>query len=297
MTIFYRRLPQFDYLRPHSVDAAIAALSDSDPVRNQVFSGGTDLIPKLKSRTIKAPPSVIDLKGIAELDFIEFSPSGGLRIGANAIIRAVASAAAVKNNYSALAQGASLIASNQLQHRGTIVGNVCNAVPSADSAPALLAHRARVLCVGPEGQRWVPLSEFYVTAGVSVLKSKEIVLELCVPPPQPGERSVYLKLAARGRMDLAVVGVAASLVIEDGTVRQATIGLGSAAPVPVRALQAESALLGQRLSDELIEHVAALARDNAHTRSSHRASASYRKEMIAVLTRRALTQLAAQART
>jgi carbon-monoxide dehydrogenase medium subunit len=172
------------------------------------------------------------------------------------------------------------------------VGNICNAVPSADSAPALLAHRAEVVCTGPEGERVVPIADFFVTAGVTVLKTKEIVREIRVPPPSPGERSVYLKLAVRGRMDLAVVGVAAALVMEDGVVRQATIGLGSAAPIPVRAAQVEQALLGQRITPELIEHAAALAMDHSKTRSSHRASARYRTELIGVLTRRALTQLA-----
>jgi len=292
MTIFYRRLPAFDYLRPRTLDDAIAAISESEPVRNQVFSGGTDLFPKLKSRAIKAPPSVIDLKGIAGLDYVAYSPTQGLRLGANAIIREVAKADCVQTGYAALAQGASLIASNQLQHRGTIVGNICNAVPSADSAPALLVHRAEVVCVGPMGERVIPVSDFFVTAGVTVLESREIVREIRIPPPMPGECSAYLKLAARGRMDIAVVGVAVSLVIEDGVIRQAAIGLGSAAPIPVRAMLAEQALLDQRISPELIARAAALARDHSNTRSSHRASASYRKEMIGVLTRRALMQLA-----
>jgi CO/xanthine dehydrogenase FAD-binding subunit len=292
VTIFYRRLPPFDYLRPRTLAEAIAALSELEPVRNQVFSGGTDLLPKLKSRAINAPPQLIDLKGIPGLDGIEFSPEQGLRIGANAIIREVAKADSVNARYTALAQGSSLIASNQLQHRGTIVGNICNAVPSADSAPALLAHRANVVCTGPAGDRIIPLFEFFVSAGVTVLQPREIVSEIRVPPPIPGERSVYLKLAPRGRMDLAMVGVAATLVIEDGLVRHATIGLGSAAPIPVRAVQAEQALVGQRISSELIEHAAALAREHSNTRSSHRASGGYRKEMIGLLTRRALTQLA-----
>ena len=127
MTLFYRRLPKFDYLRPASVAEALAALSPGEPVRNQVFSGGTDLIPKLKSRAIKAPPRVIDLKGIAGLAYIDFHAGEGLRLGANATIREVAQASAVLTHYPALATGAGLIASNQLQHRGTIVGNICNA--------------------------------------------------------------------------------------------------------------------------------------------------------------------------
>lgn len=293
MTLFYRRLPKFDYLRPQTMAEAIAALSSTEPVRNQVLSGGTDLIPKLKSRAIKAPPRVIDLKGIAGLDFIEFCPEDGLRIGANATIREVAKSAKVLANYSALAEGAGLIASNQLQHRGTIVGNVCNAVPSADSAPPLLAHNASIVCAGAGGERTLALNEFFVTAGVTALAPGEIVKEIRLPPPQAGERSTYLKLASRGRMDLAVVGVAALAVVVDGVIRAVRIGLGSAAPVPIRAEQAEAALLNQRVTPELIARAAALAAAHSKTRSSHRASAEYRREMIEVLTRRALTEVTA----
>ena len=291
MTIFYRRLPQFDYLRPATLAEALAALSASEPVRHQVFAGGTDLIPKLKSRAIQAPRRVIDLKGIAGLDRIAFDAEAGLTIGATAAIRDVAQHDAVRRHYGALAEGAALIASNQLQHRGTVVGNVCNAVPSADSAPPLLVHDAQVVCVGPGGERTLALAEFFVDAGVTALGAGEIVTALRLPPPPRGERSVYLKLAPRGRMDLAVVGVAAAMVVEHGVVRRARIALGSAAPVPIRAREAEAALVGQRVDETLVARVAALAAAHSRARDSHRASAAYRREMIEVLLRRALTQL------
>lgn len=291
MTLFYRRMPKFDYLRPASVAEALAALSPGEPVRNQVFSGGTDLMPKLKSRAIKAPPRVIDLKGIAGLAYIDFQPGAGLRVGANTTIREVAQAGAVLTHYPALAMGAGLIASNQLQHRGTIVGNICNAVPSADSAPPLLAHDAQVVCIGASGERCVAIADFFVAPGVTALAAGEIVKELRLPPPPGGERSVYLKLASRGRMDLAVVGVAVTAVVNGGVFQQVRIGLGSAAPIPVRAMQAEMVLKGQRVSAELIARAAAVAAANTTTRSSHRASAEYRGDMIEVLVRRALTQV------
>ena len=290
MTLFYRRMPKFDYVRPGSVAEALAALSPDAPVRNQVFSGGTDLIPKLKSRAIKAPPRVIDLKGIAGLAYIDFKPGEGLRLGANTTIREVAQASVVLTHYPALATGAGLIASNQLQHRGTIVGNICNAVPSADSAPPLLAHDAQVVCVSADGERIVSIADFFVAPGVTALAAGEIVKEIRLPPPPSGERSVYLKLASRGRMDLAVVGVAVTVVVGNGVFQQVRIGLGSAAPIPVRATQAEMALKGQRVSAELIAQAAAIAAANTRTRSSHRASAEYRREMIEVLVRRTLTQ-------
>lgn len=292
MTIFYRRMPAFDYRRPATLAEALAALAPGVPVRDQVYSGGTDLLAKLKSRAVKAPPAVIDLKGIPGLAKVDFDPVRGLAIGANAAIRDVARHPTVVARYGALAQGAALIASNQLQHRGTIVGNICNAVPSADSAPALLVHDTMVVCVSAAGERVLPIADFFVDAGVTALGAAELVTALRLAVPAAGERSAYLKLAPRGRMDLAVVGVAASLVVEHGVVRRARIALGSAAPVPMRALRAEAALVGRRLDAALIDHVASIAAADARTRSSHRASADYRREMLEVLVARALGQLA-----
>ncbi len=292
MTLFYRRMPKFDYVRPETVEEALAALNLGEPVRNQIFSGGTDLIPKLKSRAIKAPTRVIDLKGISGLAYVDFKGGDGLRVGANATIREVAQSRPVLANYTALAVAAGLIASNQIQHRGTIVGNICNAVPSADSAPPLLAHNASVVCIGIAGERTVPIADFFLAPSATALIPGEIVKEIHLPPPAPGERSIYIKLASRGRMDLAMVGVAVVAVVRNSHFEQVRIGLGSAAPVPIRALQAEVALIGKRVTRELIAQAASIAAANTTTRSSHRASAKYRREMIEVLTRRALTQLA-----
>lgn len=294
MVLFYRRLPQFDYVRPRTFADALALLSDDIPVRDQVYAGGTDLVPKLKSRAIKAPPRVIDLKGIPDLDYIRWDAATGLHVGALATIREVARSTLAQECYTALAQGAQLIASNQLQNRGTIVGNICNAVPSADSAPPLLVHDARVICAGRSGERSVPLTEFFVGPSQTSLKPGELVRELCLPPPPPGEHSVYLKLAPRGKMDLAMVGVAAAIVIEGGIICHARIGLGSAAAVPVRAPEAEAALIGRPASPAVIVAAAQTAAAASRTRSSQRASAEYRRMMIEVLVRRAVTHLAAQ---
>lgn len=292
MVIFYRRMPRFDYARARSIEEALELIADEIPLKHQVFAGGSDLLPKLKSRAIKAPRRLIDLKGIAELDYLDWNPEQGLRIGALATSRTVGSSPLVVDRFTALAQGAQQMGSNQLQNRGTIAGNICNAVPSADSAPPLLAHGAQVVCVGAVGERTVELADFFRDAGETVLQQGELVKEIRLPPPERGERSVYLRLAQRGRLDLAIVGVAVSAVLEGGVVRMARIGLGSAAPVPVRAREAESALIDQRLDAELIANAARIASEKSRTRTSHRASADYRRMMIEVLTRRALAGIA-----
>ncbi len=293
MVIFYRRMPRFDYARARSIEEALELIADEVPAKHQVFAGGSDLLPKLKSRAIKAPRRVIDLKGIAELDYLDWNPELGLRIGALATSRTVGLSPLVVDKFTALAQGAQQMGSNQLQNRGTIAGNICNAVPSADSAPPLLAHGAKVICVGAGGERTVEIADFFRGAGETALQPGELVKEIRVPPPERGERSVYLRLAQRGRLDLAIVGVAVSAVVEGGVVRKARIGLGSAAPVPLRAREAEIALIGQRLDAEIIANAAKIASEKSRTRTSHRASADYRRMMIEVLTRRALAALAA----
>lgn len=291
--VFYRRMPRFDYFRPTSVAEALDALDPDVPLKDQVYAGGTDLMPKLKARDIKAPKRVIDLKGITGLDYVSWDESKGLRIGALATVARVAASADVRARYAALFEGASAIASDQIQHRATIVGNVCNAVPSADSIPALLVHGADVVCVGRGGERVVALKDFFLGPGRVALDPAELVKEIVLPPPTLGERTTYLKLAPRGRMDLAVVGAAARVVVVDGIVVAARIALGSAAPIPKRAIEAEATLRDRPLAPETIAEAARLAAAHAVTRGSHRASAEYRRLMLEVLVRRALTNLAA----
>jgi CO/xanthine dehydrogenase FAD-binding subunit len=293
MLVFFRRMPRMDYLRPQSLAEALAAIDPNVPTKHQVYAGGTDLLLKLRSREVKAPPCLIDLKGIRDLDYVTWDLADGLRIGAVASIATVGHAPAVKEKFPALEQGVTVMASDQIQNRGTIVGNVCNAVPSADSIPALLVHDARVVCVGRSGERIVALKDFFLAPGEVALKPGELVKELWLPPPHARERNTYLKLAPRGRMDLAVVGAAASVVVEDGVTRIARIGLGSAGPVPVLAKEAEETLLGRPLDVKTIEQAARIAAQQSRTRSSHRASGEYRQMMIEVLVRRALTSIAA----
>ena len=293
MLVFFRRLPRMDYVRPKSITEVFDVIDPAVPTKHQVYAGGTDLLLKLKSREIKAPAAVIDLKGISDLDYVEWDAQQGLRIGAIATLASVIQSAVVNERFPALAQGVKLMASDQIQNRGTVVGNVCNAVPSANSIPALLVHDAQVVCVSRSGERVLPLKEFFRGPGEVALQPSELVKEIILPPPQRRERNTYLKLAPRGRMDLAVVGAAASLVVEDGITRMARIGLGSAAPVPVHATEAEQALVGRRIDRKIIDEAARLAAEHSHTRSSHRASGKYRRMMIEVLVRRALVQLAA----
>ena len=289
MVTFYRRLPKFEYLRPSTIDEALSLLSQYRG-RAKVIAGGTDILPKLKRREIKAPEYIIDLKGIPDLDYVRYDEVGGLSLGPLATIHAVEASPIVQDKFGVLYQAAESMASTQVRNRGTIAGNICNAVPSADTAPALLTLEADVKLASQMGERVVKIEEFFTGPNETVLTDKEILREIHVPNLPAQSRGVYLKLTPRRSMDLALVGVAAVLVAKDGICDDIRIALGAVAPTPMRARQAEEILRGQKLSDEVIARAAQIAGGECHPISDHRASQEYRCQMVEVLTKRAIRQ-------
>jgi CO/xanthine dehydrogenase FAD-binding subunit len=289
VSICYRRLPKFDYVKPKGVVEALDLLGENKDGRFMVYAGGTDVIPKIKSRMIRVPEMLMDLKGIPDLDYISYDVQCGLRIGALANIYAVANSPLVKKNYQMLSQAASSIASTQVQNRGTIVGNICNAVPSADSAPALLCLDAKVLCVGSKRKRLIDVEAFFEGPNKTVLASDELVKEIQIPPLQG--HGIYIKLSHRSRMDLAVVGVAVYANIRNGIFEDIRVALGAVAPTPLRAKKTEAILMGERASDEGIKRAAATASKEAKPIDDYRASAGYRRMMVEVLVERAIHQV------
>jgi CO/xanthine dehydrogenase FAD-binding subunit len=286
---FYRRLPKFEYMRPGTVDDALAFLSSRKGAA-KLLAGGTDLIPQLKKREIGVPAYVVDLKAIPGLDRISHDESG-LVIGPLAAISAAGMNSLIQEKFTALSQAALSMASPQVRNRGTIAGNICNAVPSADSAPALLALDASVKIKGPKGERIVPLDRFFTGPRATVLEEDEILLEIIVPDQDPLTRSVYVKLSPRHSMDLAVVGVAAAAVMDQGICKEVRIALGAVAPTPVRAPIAEALLRGNAITASLIDEAARNALTQCSPIDDHRASREYRCDMVYAMTRRALTQI------
>ncbi len=288
MVTFYRRLPRFDYVKPKSVEEALKLLDASDDGKVKVFAGGTDVIPKLKGRLIKIPELLVDLKGISELAYLENEEGAGLRIGALATISEVGSAPFVKKRFPMLSQAAKAIASTQVQNRGTIVGNICNAVPSADSAPALLCLGAEVICVSKKGERTIKMEDFFTGPNKTVVGLKEMVKEIRIPKMSESSSGVYIKLSPRSKMDLAVVGVGVMVVRKGGVFKDVKIGLGAVAPTPFRARKAERLLAGAKIDDEVIERAARVASGESKPIDDLRASAEYRRMMVEVLVRRAI---------
>lgn len=290
MALFFRRLPRFKYVAPKSIDEALSILN-AEQEEARLLAGGTDLIPQVKRREVPSPKYVIDLKEIQGLDTIIYDAQSGLRIGALATITKLEQSVEVFTHFPILAQAASLMASPQVRNRGTFVGNICNGVPSADSAPALLALGANLKVRGLEKERDIPLSQFFIGPRKTVLNPDEIVLEITVPTPSSGSCGSYLKLSPRHSMDLAVVGVAVQGTCAGDICSEVSIALGAVAPTPIRAPMAEAMLRGQRVSQELINEVARNTVTQCSPIDDHRASAEYRCDMVHVMTRRALTQV------
>jgi CO/xanthine dehydrogenase FAD-binding subunit len=289
MVTFHRRLPKFDYLAPSTIDEALSMLSQYKG-RAKVIAGGTDILPKLKEREIKAPEYIIDLKGISDLDYIKYDQVSGLDLGALVTIHAVETSPIVQERFGVLCQAAESMASTQVRNRGTLAGNICNAVPSADTAPALLTLEASLKLTSQKGERIVNVDDFFTGPNETVLTDEEILQEIRVPNLPPHSRGRYLKLTPRRSMDLAIVGVAALVIAEDGICNDIRIALGAVAPTPIRAKRAENMIRGQKLSDEVIERAGQIASEECRPISDHRASAEYRCNMVEVLTKQAIKQ-------
>jgi CO/xanthine dehydrogenase FAD-binding subunit len=289
MVTFYRRLPRVEYVQPKTI-GEILVLRAQYAGKGALLAGGTDLMPKLKRREIEAPGYVIDLKGIPDLAYISNAEGDGLRIGALATLRAIETSALIQTTYNILSQTASSMASVQIRNRGTVAGNLCNGVPSADTAPPLLALDATVKLMSQKGERIVPLNDFFIGPNKTVLSDDELLVEIQVPRVLPHSRGVYLKLTQRSAMELAVVGVAVMVSARDGACEDIKIALGAVAPTPIKAKRAEAVLRGQRFSEELIEHTARTAAEESRPIDDHRASREYRRDMVKVLVERALIQ-------
>lgn len=277
----------FEYLRPASLAEACAALRASGDAAG-VLAGGTDLLVQMKDGA-RRPQTVVSLRDVPGLRFVRPEADGGLTIGAATRLVDVETSADVLERFPAIAEAASFIGSVQVRDRATIGGNLCNAAPSADTAPILIAHDAAVTLSDGSGERTLPLEDFFTGPGQSVLETGEIMTSISVPPCSPRSHSKYYK-TFRSAMDCCTVGVAANVVfsLDSGLVDDARLVLGAIAPTPIRARECEAALRGQELDEALIDRVAKLAAEESRPISDVRASAEYRRVLAEVLARRAL---------
>ena len=276
---------RFELALPSTVSDCLAALSDSGEVK--VVAGGTDLLPQMKNGLVK-PVRVVDLSAVPELKVLETGADGALRVGAAVSSRDLELSDAVRTGFTALAEGAGVVGSLQVRNLATVGGNICNAAPSADMAPPVLALDAVAVIAGPDGQRMVPMADFFQGVRRTTIQPGELLVEIRIPALPAGSGSTYLRHTPRRELDIAIVGVATQLTVQDGRGTRARIALGAVAPVPVRATDAEAHLEGKEITPALLDEAAALAVNSASPISDQRGSAEYRRHLVKVLTRRTL---------
>jgi carbon-monoxide dehydrogenase medium subunit len=275
----------FDYAAPRSLAEAINLLSTHP--RARPLAGGTDLLVQLRSG-LKETDLVVDVKQLAELNQITYDPAGGLTLGAAVPCSEIHGSQALRQVYPALAEVASLIGGTQIQNRASLGGNLCNAAPSADSIPLLIALQTTCRIAGPSGAREIKIENFCTAPGRTVLQRGELLVSFHVPSPATSFAARYLRFTPRNEMDIAVAGAGVAVVLEDGVFRSARIALAAVAPTPLLVREAGDWLAGKPVNAESINAAAELARTAARPITDLRGTAEFRRHLCAVLTRRAL---------
>jgi carbon-monoxide dehydrogenase medium subunit len=261
----------------------------------RLLAGGTDLLVQLRAGR-KETDLVVDLKRIPELNALEYDPAGGLTIGAAVPCYRIYRDPTVARAYPALVELASLIGGTQIQGRASLGGNLCNAAPSADSVPLLIALGATCRISGPRGAREIAVEDFCTAPGRNVLQPGELLVSLHLPPPAPHSGARYLRFIPRNEMDIAVAGAGVEVVLDNGKFRSARIALAAVAPTPLFVREAGDALAGQPVNDASIARAADIARASAAPITDMRGTADYRRHICGVLTRRALEAAVQRAR-
>ena len=281
-------LARFEFLSPRSLDEAVDLLAQKGPDAF-VMAGGTDLLVKWQHQLIH-PRTIISLKNIVGLNRISFGPRKGLFIGAAALLAEVAANKTIRRVYPAVAAAAANTANVQIRNMGTVVGNLCNASPAADNAPVLLAMKAELRIVSPDGTRDLPLENFFVGPGVTALQPAEIVASICVPTPPPGSGAAYLHLSARGRVDCSAASVGIFITLKGARVTEARIFIGACGPTPLSMHAAADHLKGKTVTATIAADAGRLAAGESKPISDVRANQAYRSQMVAVLVKRAILE-------
>jgi carbon-monoxide dehydrogenase medium subunit len=287
-----KRTEPFEFYQPASLQEASRILRESGP-GGRFLAGGTDLVIAMKEKGL-VPKYIVDLKRIAGLSGIREQGDGSIAIGALTTMREIEISPLITKKYSFLSQSAAEVGSIQIRNRATVGGNMANATPSADVAPALIALNATAKITGASGDRTVPLEEFFRGPGQTVMGTDEILTEITIPTTGPRLVGEYIKFSPREMMDLAYVGVAVAYNLGDSDKKcdGVRIVLGAVAPTPIRAKRAEAALEGQVLTEALAEKVGQIAAEEAKPISDVRSSADYRRAMVGAMTKRALLNAA-----
>jgi CO/xanthine dehydrogenase FAD-binding subunit len=278
----------FDYEAPATIDQTITLMSKTSG-QSLILAGGTDLLVQLRSSN-KDVDLVIDVKGIPELNQVNYDEVSGLVIGAAAPCSLIYESEPILENFPAIIDAATIIGGKAIQNRASFGGNLCNASPSGDAIGAMMSLGAICNVVGLKGARNIPIEEFCIAPGKNVLAKGEMLISIQIPSPRPNSGSNYLRFTPRAEMDIAVAGVGASIELNSDLDRilSARIALVAVAPTPVLATEASESLIGQRPSRSIFEKAANVAKETISPITDVRGSAAQRKHLIGVLTRRCL---------
>ena len=279
----------FDYAAPQSVDEALSLLSAGNG-NVGVLAGGTDLIAQLKENK-RQIGLLLDLKKIPETTALSFDEGSGLHIGAATACSDIYNFDVVSSRYPALVDCTSLIGSVQIQNRGSLGGNICNASPAADGPPAVIVLGGVCNIIGPNGARSVAAEDFFTGPGQSVLEAGELLISVEFPTPAANSGAFFLRFIPRNEMDIAVANAAVSVVLSDdkSTIESARVAIGAVAPTPLLVADAGAALAGKAVDDEdAIEAACAASRAAAKPITDMRGTIEQRVHLAGVLTRRAI---------
>ena len=286
----------FEYVKPNSVGEAVKLLQEKGDSA-KVLAGGTDLLVQLRGGRYQIE-RLVDVKNIAKLTELAFDPENGLSLGASVPCYQLYSDKRVSRVYPGLIDSATLVGGIQIQGRASIGGNLCNAAPSGDAIPSLIVHGAICDVAGPDGTRSIPVETFCTAPGKTVLQSGELLISLHLPIPESNFGSSYLRFIPRNEMDIAVVGVAASVVLDSTKkkILSSRIALASVAPTPLFIESATKALNGKEISEDSISAAAEISMDSIQPITDMRGPAEFRKHLVGVLTKRALERAIARAK-
>lgn len=282
-------LPKFNYHEPSSVDEATRLMGE---IRGEasVLAGGTDLLVNMKMGKA-SPKHVVSLSRIEELRGAK-REQGALTLGACVTAGELKEHVDIKAEFNGLCQSAGSLGSPLIRNLATVGGNIVTARPAADLPPSLMAYGASLLLKKEKGERLLPLESFFKGPGQTMIEPEEILCAVILNEPPPYSGGAYVKLGVRKALEISIVNVAAFIALDgpNGPVKEARIVLGAVAPFPFRAPSAEAVLMGERPDDELFEKAGTAAAKDAKPIDDFRASAEYRRDMVKVLTRRALKQ-------
>lgn len=275
----------FEYFSPRTLAEAIALLQKLGP-EAKLLSGGQSLVPMMKLRLV-SPEYIVDINRIPDLDYITES-DGQLRIGALTREHELESSATVKQKFPILADTARVIADPLVRSQATVCGNLAHGDPANDHPATMLALGATVVATGPKGKREIAIEDFFPGLFTTALEPEEILTEIRIPLPPAHSGGTYLKLE-RKVGDFATAGVAVQLTLDEaGACKRAGVGLTNVGLTPIKATQTEAFLTGKQLDEATIQRAAEIAATESQPMDDIRGSADYKRDLVRVLTTRAL---------